>query len=93
MCIGVLVKYLALILTVLLLGCGESSEPASTPQNYFNNNKAGSSSDYGVFYDGNVDDHIITVHGFLDDYKVCRDIVNMLTEQGKGKSYSCRKLN
>jgi hypothetical protein len=84
---GVIMKYMAVIFVVFLFGCSDSS----TPQTYFTNNRTGNSIDYGVFNNKYADDHIITVHGFLDDHKVCREIVAMLEAQDG--SYSCRALN
>jgi len=87
MAAGVIMKYMVVTLVVFLFGCSDSS----TPQIYFGENRAGRSIDYGVFNNRNEDDHVITVHGFLDDNKVCREIVEMLEAQDG--SYSCRALN
>ena len=71
------------IFLTLIAGCNK------TPEAYFENNQTGSSVDYGVFKWGQ--DHVITVHGFEDDEKVCLDIAKMLESQGG--SYSCGALN
>lgn len=78
------------VMLLTISGCGDKDE---TPKDFFSKKAIGSSSDYGVYYDGNLEDHVATVHGFLDDHKVCKDIVEILESQGKGKRYSCRKLN
>lgn len=70
-----------------LMGCSKS------PKEHFESNQAGFSPDYGVYYNGNLDDHVVTVHGFLDDRSVCLDIAEMLEKQNNVKSYSCIKLN
>ena len=80
---------LALLMMIsLLAGCSES------PSEHFRKNQSGVSADYGVFYDGNLDDHVVTVHGFWDDHSVCEEVVKMLENMStKGQSYSCIKLN
>jgi hypothetical protein len=71
-----------------LAGCSES------PQDHFKSNQSGVSADYGIFYDGNPDDHVVTVHGFWDDHSVCEEVVKMLENMSnKGQSYACIKLN
>lgn len=65
----------------------------NTPQEYFKNNRTGVSPDYGVYYDGNLDDHVVTIHGFWDDQSVCTKVAEMLEKISNKKSYSCRQLN
>jgi hypothetical protein len=72
----------------VLAGCSES------PQDHFKSNQSGVSADYGVFYDGNLDDHVVTVHGFWDDRSVCEEVAKTLEKMSENeRSYSCRKLN
>lgn len=72
----------------VLAGCSES------PQDHFKSNQSGVSADYGIFYDGNLDDHVVTVHGFWDDHSVCEEMVKTLENMSnKGQSYTCIKLN
>lgn len=80
---------LAFVMVIsLLAGCSES------PSEHFRKNQSGVSPDYGVFYDGNLNDHVVTIHGFWDDRTVCEEIANALEEMSDvGQSYSCRKLN
>jgi len=75
----------ALLISILvaLTGCD------STPGDYFSNNKIGSGTDFAVMKNG--DDHVITVHGFIDDYETCKEIVVLL--ETKGGSYTCSALN
>jgi uncharacterized protein YcfL len=47
----------------VLAGCSESH------QDHFKSNQSVVSADYGIFYDGNLDDHVVTVHGFQGFYK------------------------
>jgi hypothetical protein len=73
---------------LVLAGCSESH------QDHFKSNQSVVSADYGIFYDGNLDDHVVTVHGFWDDHSVCEEVVKMLENMStKGQSYSCIKLN
>lgn len=76
------------IILLALTGCSKS------PQEHFRSNQSGVSADYGIFYDGNLDDHVVTVHGFWDDHSVCEEMVKTLENMSnKGKSYTCIKLN
>jgi len=77
------VKLLVTIVVAVLTGCD------STPEEYFSHNKVGSGIDFAVMKNG--DDHVITVHGFVDDYDTCKEIVVML--ETKGGSYTCSALN
>lgn len=82
--------YLAFLVTVIsftISGCKES------PKDHFKDNQVGVSPDYGVFYDENLNGHVVTIHGFWDDHSVCMDIAEALKKKSNGKSYSCRKLN
>lgn len=88
--INYLRKCCFVVMLLTISGCGDK---VATPEGFFSKKAIGYSSDYGVYYDGNLDDHVITVHGFLDDHKICEDIVGMLESQSKGQRYSCRKLN
>ena len=77
-----------MLLALTLTGCSKS------PQEHFRSNQSGVSADYGIFYDGNLDDHVVTVHGFWDDHSVCKEMVKTLENMSnKGQSYTCIKLN
>ena len=81
----------------LLVGCEQDSPDA--PRKFFNSHKIGSSADYGVMKFGN--DHVITVHGFMDDFATCQEVVQAMNfnackeTDGKGclDPYSCAPLN
>jgi hypothetical protein len=86
-----------MLLAITLVGCEKDNH--ETPREFFNNHKIGSSPDYGVMKFGN--DHVITVHGFMDDLATCQEVViamnfNACKEtggQGCLNPYSCTPLN
>lgn len=87
---------------VLLASCSADRESSSTaPRKYFAANKSGASPDYGIIKFGNPDDHVITVHGFMDDAASCKEVVEALNtnacKETDGKQcldpYSCIALN
>lgn len=84
-------KNLALLfLAVLTLASCQRSSNFDTPREFFEKNKIGSSPDYSVMKNGN--DHVISVHGFVDDLTTCQEISAMLNKTPKGV-YSCVPLN
>lgn len=80
---------IVLLAVLALVGCQRASN-LDAPREFFAKNKIGSSADYGVMKDGN--DHVITVHGFIDDQTNCLEIAAMLNKKGQGL-YSCVPLN
>lgn len=78
-------------------GCQKDNLDA--PREFFNNHKTGSSPDYAIMKFGN--DHVITVHGFMDDLATCQEIVTAINlnacketdGQGCLNPYSCTPLN
>ena len=87
---NILNKPFVVIVTLFFVLTGYSK----SPQEYFKSNQSGASADYGIFYDGNLDDHVVTVHGFLDDRSVCEEVAKTLEKISENeRSYSCRKLN
>jgi len=95
-------KLVVVVCSLLLLGC--SQDPLSTldkPKKFFEKNKIGTSSDYGIVKFSDPSDHVITVHGFSDDASSCTEIVNSLNSnacketggQGCRNPYSCMRLN
>lgn len=88
--------FLVLFITSLA-GCQKDNLDA--PREFFNNHKIGSSPDYGVMKFGN--DHVITVHGFMDDLATCQEVVTAMNfnacketgGQGCLNPYSCTPLN
>ena len=85
------------LLITSLAGCQKDNLDAS--REFFNNHKIGSSPDYGVMKFGN--DHVITVHGFMDDLATCHEVVTAMNfnacketgGQGCLNPYSCTPLN
>ncbi|QLQ28682.1 hypothetical protein H4W19_07470 [Pseudoxanthomonas mexicana] len=87
---------------VLLASCSADRESSSTaPRKYFAANKSGASPDYGIIKFGNSDDHVITVHGFMDDAASCKEVVEALNTNACNETagqqclnpYSCIALN
>lgn len=86
-----------MLLASSLVGCEKDNLDA--PREFFNNHKIGSSPDYGVMKFGN--DHVITVHGFMDDLATCQEVtiamnINACKQtggQGCLNPYSCAPLN
>ena len=80
-------KALAVIITVSLSsGCTDSQDVRA----FFEGNKVGNGTDWGVYK--NYTDHLISVHGFLDDLDICIKIADMLNED-QPNTYSCKSLN
>ena len=91
-----------LVSALLLTSCSMDRESTLTaPRNYFAANKSGTSPDYGIIKFGNADDHVITVHGFMDDAASCKEVVQALNtsacKETNGQQclnpYSCIALN
>ena len=72
-----LLTFLAIIM--MLVGC-ESKSNLGKPREFFSKNKIGDSADYAVIKWDNPDDHVITVHGFMDDLKSCLLITEALNK-------------
>jgi hypothetical protein len=93
---------LLVVIAVLLPSCSMDRESTlAAPRKYFASNKSGASADYGIIKFGNPDDHVITVHGFMDDAASCEEVVEALNanacQETDGKQclnpYSCIALN
>ncbi len=94
-------KGLRLTIWILFLTClvGCDKDDLNATREFFSNHKIGSSPDYGVMKFGN--DHVITVHGFMDDLATCQEIVTAMNfnacketdGQGCLNPYSCAALN
>jgi hypothetical protein len=84
----------------LLTGCEQASN-LDAPRKFFSENKIGSSADYGVVKWNDPEDHVVTVHGFMDDMKSCLIIAEALNKdacsetggQGCRNPFSCQPLN
>lgn len=89
-----------LSLAALLSGCGDDSN-LDAPRKFFSKNKIGSSPDYAVIKWNNPEDHVATIHGFMDDMKSCqifadalnKDACNETGDQNCLNPFSCRPLN
>jgi|TARA_B110000908_G_scaffold108100_1_gene126989 Fe-S-cluster formation regulator IscX/YfhJ len=84
---------LILITTTVIICCalmGCEPDNYKDVRDYFDDNKIGSSPDYGIFKDGH--DYVITVHGFSDDLDMCNEIVTMMNRT-EPNTYSCKPLN
>jgi hypothetical protein len=87
-------------MAALLGGCGDRSN-LDAPRVFFAKQKIGSSPDYAVIKWNNPDDHVVTVHGFMDDLRSCLTIADALNKDacsetgGKGclNPFSCQPLN
>jgi hypothetical protein len=87
----------------LLLGCSRDPvENFDSPRGFFGKNKIGTSPDFHIVKLGNIEDHVITVHGFPDDLASCQEIVKALNENACKEitdssacldPYSCQPLN
>ncbi len=88
-----------ILILVLLAAAGCQQQDLDGPRNYFDANKSGGSADYGIMKNG--DDHVVTVHGFMDDLEMCQQIVSAMNatacEETGGTSclnpFSCQPLN
>ncbi|WP_284449460.1 hypothetical protein [Pseudoxanthomonas mexicana] len=88
---------------VVLGGCTMVGDapPNDTPRDYFGKNRAGTSRDYGVIKWSDPEDHVITVHGYVDDMASCKEVVKALNanacRETDGRDclnpYSCIALN
>lgn len=79
---------------VLLASCSADLESTLTaPRKYFAANKSGASPDYGIIKFGNPDDHVITVHGFMDDAASCEEVVAALNTNACKETYGQQCLN
>lgn len=91
---------LCTVIAAVLGGCKEDSN-LDAPRKFFEKNKIGSSTDYAVLKWNNPDDHVVTVHGFIDDLKSCLIIVDALNKDACSETgglnclnpFSCQMLN
>jgi len=74
-----------------LFAC-DQSRGLDAPRKFFSDNKIGKSPDYGIFKGFGEDDHVVTVHGFMDDLEVCMKLAEKLNEEEPG-AYRCVPLN
>jgi hypothetical protein len=91
------------ILILTLGGClSDDDSNLDAPRKFFEKHKIGSSTDWGIIkWNNPYADHVITVHGFLDDRETCITIADALNEDacketdGEGclNPFSCQPLN
>lgn len=96
-------KMFVVALGVLLLtACTNAGDDSlDAPRKFFAENKIGSSVDYGIIKMGDLRNHVITVHGFTDDFASCKEVVEALNTnackelggQNCLDPYSCVPLN
>jgi|GEM_PF-633063 len=87
-------------IALLLAGCDQASN-LNAPREFFSKNKIGSSVDYAVIKWGHQDDHVATVHGFMDDMKSCLIFADVLNKDACNETggkdclnpFSCQPLN
>jgi hypothetical protein len=84
-------RSIPILLVCLLFGCSESSN-LDAPREFFAKERIGSSADYGIFKGYVNDDHVVSIHGFIDDLDVCLKLVAKLNEEEPGV-YRCVPLN
>jgi len=92
--------HIGFVLAVLLSGCEQESN-LEGPKKFFSKNKIGSSPDYAVIKWNNPDDHVATIHGFMDDMKSCQIFANALNRDACSETggqnclnpFSCQPLN
>ena len=83
-----------------MIGC-ESKSNIGSPREFFEKNKIGTSADYGIIKWGDSNDHVVTVHGFMDDLKSCALIADALNKDACSETdgsnchnpFSCQALN
>ena len=94
----------SILMLSLAVACGCTNEKTSSldgPKEFFAVNKAGTSADYGVIKWQDPSDHVISVHGFADDFKTCAEVADALNfnacKETAGQNclnpFSCIALN
>jgi hypothetical protein len=96
-----IVWWLILVAGVLVLAGCDSKSNLEAPRKFFSKNKIGNSPDYAIIKWNNPDDHVVTVHGFIDDLKGCLLIAEALNKDACKETggynclnpFSCQPLN
>lgn len=89
-----------LLAAIPITGC-EKTAQLDAPRQFFSENKIGSSPDYAIVKWNDPQDHVATVHGFMDDMKSCTIMADALNKDacaetgGEGclNPFSCQPLN
>jgi hypothetical protein len=87
-------------IALLLTSCEQASN-LEVPRKFFAKNKIGNSADYAVIKWNNPDDHVATIHGFMDDMKSCLIFADALNKDACSEThgenclnpFSCQPLN
>jgi hypothetical protein len=96
-------RYLCIALILIassLAGC-EQGPSLDAPYKFFSKNKIGGSPDYAVIKWDDPNDHVATVHGFMDDMKSCIIFADALNKDACSETggenclnpFSCKPLN
>jgi len=89
-------KAVAFLLLIFFSGCERAICP-DTPRAYFEKNKVGDCADYAMIKNSDLNDHVATFHGFVDDKAICEKMAAYLNvEQRQGGypgKFSCVALN
>lgn len=87
-----------MVAAIALNGCAVKSATQATQEDmrkFFETHKIGSSPDYAVVKNG--DDYLITVHGYVDDFSVCMNLIKPLNDNPALSTipgnYTCVQLN
>lgn len=78
-----------------LSSCDSDSQfsDKESARHFFERNRANLTPVYGVIKNGV--DHVATVHGFVDNLQICKEVIEVLNHEGQRvtKDFSCAKLN
>ena len=87
-----MIRLLLVLISVLAsLGCSDKDN-LGAPKQFFAKNKIGGSADYAIMKGYFGDDHVVTVHGFMDDLSACLKLADKLNEE-EPETYHCVPLN
>ena len=88
-----------LLLLICMVSCEETADSGSDPDRvarFFGKHKCGASPDYAIEIQSTLEptrwDHVITVHGFVDDFDACKKIVDHLN-RSTNDNYRAVPLN
>ena len=88
-------QWIAAFILGAVTGCSVRQADQSDVQRFFSKHKIGSSADYAVMKNG--DDHLMTIHGYVDDYSTCMDLIEPYNRDPAltvvPGTYSCERLN
>ena len=86
-------SFVPLFLLLLTLGGCENESNLDAPRVFFAKEKIGKSPDYGVIKWKNSEDHVVTVHGFVDDFEACLKISEFLNQDACNSTFGKNCLN